>query len=151
VAGGLDRTRLARLLAMTSSIHDGEALTAVRMANRAIAAAGLTWEQVLGSRSGTAASTPDFRTPPSKRGTGTARYGRPAPKAQPKDTTRRTDADIDLMMSECAGRRHDVNTLMFLASLRDYWETHNYLTQDQYVALQRIYEPSNGGKGGFRW
>ena len=40
-------TKLARLLGMIGSIHDGEALNAARLANRLVAEAGSTWELVL--------------------------------------------------------------------------------------------------------
>lgn len=42
-----DRTRLIRLLGMTGSSSDGEALNAMRMAGKLIAELGLTWAQVL--------------------------------------------------------------------------------------------------------
>ena len=42
-----DRTRLARLLGMTGSQHDGEALNAARLAHRLIRERKTTWEQVI--------------------------------------------------------------------------------------------------------
>ena len=43
----LDRERLAKILAMTTSTHDGEALSAIRRANEIIKGEGLSWELVL--------------------------------------------------------------------------------------------------------
>jgi len=43
----MDKVRLAKLLGMTTSEHDGEALNAMRMANDLIKAAGKTWADVL--------------------------------------------------------------------------------------------------------
>ena len=43
----IDQKKLAKFLGMMGSAHDGEALNAARMANKMVAAAGLTWEQVL--------------------------------------------------------------------------------------------------------
>jgi hypothetical protein len=43
----VDKTRLVKLLGMTTSEHDGEALNAMRMANDLIKAAGKTWADVL--------------------------------------------------------------------------------------------------------
>jgi hypothetical protein len=43
----LDRLKLAQLLGMTGSVHDGEALNAMRAANRALRAAGKTWKDVI--------------------------------------------------------------------------------------------------------
>ena len=46
-AAALDRDRLARVLGMLGSEHDGEALAAARQAERLRAEAGLTWGEVL--------------------------------------------------------------------------------------------------------
>ena len=46
-AVGLDRGRLAKLLGMLGSRHDGEALAAARQAERLRADAGLTWPEIL--------------------------------------------------------------------------------------------------------
>lgn len=44
----LDRVRLAKVLAMTTSNHDGEALSAVRKANDILKSENLTWSDLLG-------------------------------------------------------------------------------------------------------
>lgn len=41
------RARLARLLGMLGSHHDGEALNAARLADRLVRSSGLTWTEVL--------------------------------------------------------------------------------------------------------
>ena len=43
----LDRNRLAKLLCMMGSNHDGEVLAAARQAERLRADAGLTWPEIL--------------------------------------------------------------------------------------------------------
>jgi hypothetical protein len=43
----LDRQRVARIIAMAGSRHDGEALNAVRTVDRLIREAGLSWEDLL--------------------------------------------------------------------------------------------------------
>lgn len=43
----LDLTKLARILGMLGSEHDGERASAARKASEMIKAAGVTWEQVL--------------------------------------------------------------------------------------------------------
>ena len=45
----LDRERLAKLLGMTGSSFDAEALSAARRANELVREAELTWHEVLGS------------------------------------------------------------------------------------------------------
>jgi len=46
-AGGLDRDRLARVLGMLGSAHDGEIIAAARQAERLRADAGLTWTDIV--------------------------------------------------------------------------------------------------------
>jgi hypothetical protein len=43
----IDRDRLAKLLGMMGSTHDGEALAAARQAERLRAEAGLTWPEII--------------------------------------------------------------------------------------------------------
>lgn len=146
----IDRARLARVLEMMSSTHDGEALNAARAATKMVRDAGVTWEQVLSGRTGAPGmpSAPDYRTPPSKRGT--TRYGRPAPK-QSKDERRVTGDDIDTMLSEVGARRLEVSTMMFVAGLLQDWERKGYLTVPQYEALFRLHENKPDRGGGGRW
>lgn len=44
---GLDRRKLARVLGMLGSAHDGEIVAAARNAHAIIRRAGMTWEEVL--------------------------------------------------------------------------------------------------------
>ena len=48
----LDREKLAKVLALTQSSHEGEVLSAVRKANATIAKEGLTWGEVLANHQG---------------------------------------------------------------------------------------------------
>jgi hypothetical protein len=43
----LDRGRLSKLLGMLGSDHDGEVVSAARMANQRARRAGLTWTEIL--------------------------------------------------------------------------------------------------------
>src|SRR6516165_6110804 len=43
----MDRGRLARLLGMLGSLHDGEVVNAGRLAVRMLKQAGITWQQLL--------------------------------------------------------------------------------------------------------
>jgi hypothetical protein len=47
MAGTIDQKRLAALLGMIGSAHDGEALNAARLAHKLVVGSGLSWEQVL--------------------------------------------------------------------------------------------------------
>jgi hypothetical protein len=133
-------------MGMTFSTGDGEALNAVRLANRMLEAEQMTWAEVLHGPK--LAPTPDYRTPPSKRGSA---WGARAPRPSPRDFTKRTDDDIGPMFDAVGERRYDVSTLMFIASLRDFWERLSYLTDDQYAALKRIYANERGSGGFSQW
>lgn len=43
----MNKTKLIKLLAMMGSTHDGEVLTAARMAHKMVTAAGMTWDRVI--------------------------------------------------------------------------------------------------------
>ena len=49
VISAADRDRLAKLLGMTGSAHDGEALNAARLASALVRQAGITWFDLLGT------------------------------------------------------------------------------------------------------
>lgn len=140
----LDRKRLIQFMGMTFSNGDGEALTALRKANALLIAEGMSWADILevkppplGMPTG---RKYDFRTPPSKRGS----YGsKPHRRRQEPERGRNMGADIQEMLSELAARKHDMHTMMFIASINDHWERLSYLTDPQYGALKNVY---NGGK-----
>ena len=79
----LDTARLAALMGMTDSAHDGEALNAVRMANRLLRQSGHTWADVL-----TEAAPPQ---PPPQ-----ASPPQPSPQPPP-DTGRRRSGFVSIM------------------------------------------------------
>jgi hypothetical protein len=58
-----ERERLARLLGMVGSAHDGEALNAARLADRFVRERGLTWPDVIAAP----ALTPPASDPPPPR------------------------------------------------------------------------------------
>ena len=55
----LDRSRLAKLLGLIGSEHDGEALTAARAADRLVRGAALTWFDIVTPQHSTTASASD--------------------------------------------------------------------------------------------
>jgi hypothetical protein len=56
----IDRVRIAKLLGMTGSTHDGEAVNAMRLANRIVRESGVTWYDVIGA---TALPSPEVADP----------------------------------------------------------------------------------------
>jgi hypothetical protein len=137
----LDRKRLIQFMGMTFSSGDGEALTALRKANALLIAQGLSWAEVLEVKPPPMGMpSQSWRTPPSKRGS----YGsKPHRRRAAPDTSRNTGDDIAEMLAELAARKHDMHTMMFIASINDHWERNSYLTDPQYGALKNVY---NGGR-----
>jgi hypothetical protein len=149
----LDTKKLALIMGMTGSAHDNEALTALRKANAMLKEADVSWSDVLHrpTLGMPVAASPDYRTPPSKR-RGTASYGRPTSQRPTEDTTRHTGDDIDRMLSFLGEQRHDMSTMMMLASIREHWERKSYLTTPQYETIKRMSDASSGNRGrGDRW
>jgi hypothetical protein len=135
----LDKKRLVQVLGMTGSDGDGEALNAIRLANRMLRAANTTWSDLLAPPS--APASPDYRTPPSKRGRGnTSRYGRPASQKRYEDRERHSDDDIQIMFADLAARRMDMNTMMIVSSLNHKWEKDGWLNGAQRNLLENLYK-----------
>lgn len=143
----LDRERLLKLLRLTESDADGEALNAVRMANRMLKSAGKSWDEVLigvttPSASARSYGSPDYRTPPSKRGPRT--YGRAEPPKKRAEPKKIYDDNIGDYLKALTERRHDMGTVMFLASLTEFYQENGYLTEPQYEAIVRMHDAKPG-------
>jgi hypothetical protein len=132
----LDIRRLTQIMGMTDSAGDGEALNAVRLANKMLKAEGKTWADVIRGPPLTVKTerAPDFRTPPSQR-RGTARYGRAQSQARHEDGIRHDDSEIETWISELGTRRLDMSTMMLVASIREQWEKKGWVTTPQRDAL----------------
>lgn len=142
----IDREKLVKFLRMTESDQDGEALNAIRMANRMVKAAKLTWNDVLRARAETAApsstyGSPDYRTPPSRRGKPYGAAHRPPPRAEPKKIY---DDNIGGILRELSDRKHDLSTVMFIANLTEFYEKNGYLTEPQYEHVVRLHDTKPG-------
>lgn len=146
----LDIKKIILMMRMTESNSDGEALNALRLVNGMLKAEGKTWEDVIPVR--ITPASPDWRQPPSKRRAGeTSRYGKPASQARSKEA-RVFDDSIEPMLSAVGSRRHDVSTLMMLASIREFYEKNGYLTQAQYDTIERMFNSNSGPRTGrFRY
>lgn len=129
----VDKDKLTKLLAMTTSDNDGEALNAMRMANKIVKGAGLTWEQVL--------------TEPPRRVTVTvSRNGfNPGPTAAPPEDWSpphlKDKVIIDLMFRAVYSQPRSSNEefWQFMDSIHERWRKFGNLTQDQYNALKNCY------------
>lgn len=128
----MDKAKLAKLLAMTTSTHDGEAINAMRLANEMILKAGLTWENVL-----TTVGHPGFTVTVTRH---------KAPEQRPYEEWvaphLRDKASIDLMFRTIYAQPRTDNEefWQFMDSIHERWTRHGNLTQKQYSALVRCYQ-----------
>lgn len=131
----MDRERLTKLLAMTTSDNDGEALNALRMANKLLAAEQLTWEEVLGQ--------PQHRGITVTVNGHAARYSgmSEAPLQGEWVPPHLTDAPTINMMFRTiqnCGAYYAANR-EFIDSVHNWWLRHKQLSVKQYNAIRRVY------------
>lgn len=154
----LDMKKLIKLMRMTEASNDGEALNALRLANKMLKAAGKHWGDVLHSPAFAAShSLLDELSQHMKRTGGrdefeggmrgfARKYG--APASSMRDHVRHREAskeqvrgpDIDRMLATLRGRQHEMSFLMFLASVTKFYADKGYLTRPQYDAVKKAYE-----------
>lgn len=129
----LDKTRLAKVLALTQSDKDHEALAAMRKANEIIKGEGLTWDELLHALPSRGVTVTVTRN----------HFTQDAPPASDNwvPPHLRDKVIIDLMFrTVMAQPRHDGEDIWtFLDSIFQRWETHGNLTQGQYRGLQNCY------------
>ena len=133
----IDRPKLVKLMGMTQSQNDGEALNAVRLANAMLKVNGISWSSLLDpvTKSRPAPPPPPKRKPsgPSGRGTSEAAARYDAPKS------RFTDPDIGRMLSSLLrDTKGDFRNL--IESLNEQWKEKHYLTERQYEVVMNAYE-----------
>ena len=111
--------RFVKVMMLTSSPVEGEALAATRMANNLLAEVDLNWDEFLNNLTQT----------PSK----------PKPR---KNSVKHTDAEEINKMFEAvvAGLDPDTSFSGFIESLHSWWEKHGFLTEKQYTALKNSYD-----------
>lgn len=123
----MDREKLAKIMAMTTSPVSHEALAAVRMANKMLAAEKLTWEEVIASGGKTTINIDLRRRPPDEESW-------IAPHLRDKVT-------IELMFRALFSQPRTGNEEFWqtMDSIHHHFETHSALTQGQYQALRNCY------------
>lgn len=122
----MDREKLAKIMAMTTSDTDPEALAALRMANKLLAAEKLTWEDVLRTR-GHDVKISVFRQAPGED------WVQPYLKDQ---------VMIDLMFRAVFSQPRTGNEGFWqtMDGIHQSWLDHKVLTQSQYSALRNSYK-----------
>ena len=115
--------KFIKLMKMTTSPVDGECLNAIRMANSFLMEANLEWDDFLRGKAksigGSAASH-------------YSNYG--GKKYDNADEIER------MLEATLASVRKGTSFRVFIESLRDWWESNQFLTEKQYNALRKTYE-----------
>lgn len=112
---------------MTTSSNDGEALTAIRMANAMLMAEGKNWDEILGITNQVTITLQ--RQQPT---TYNAEDSWSPPHLSDKNV-------IEQMFRIVMSGEHHISKTAFIGSLHEWWQRHGRLSQRQYTALRRIY------------
>ncbi len=147
----IDRAKLIKVMAMTQSANDGEALNAIRMANEMLKVNKLDWDKAIAGTS-SQSNAPRSNQPSTYRPPQPTHRPVPRPPMRPtgrgtKDThpgytgtqTKFTDSSIPKMIKSLL-RDSKGNFKDFLESIDNYWTENDYLTKGQYEALVNAYE-----------
>ena len=127
----IDRAKLIKLLGMTTSQNDGEALNAIRMVNAMLKVNKLDWDSAIaGSK-----PQPIHKPPPRPQGRGTTDT---APKYKPP-SSRYTDPEIPRMLQSLM-RDSQGDFRDFVQSLNEFWENKGFLTEGQYEEITNTNE-----------
>lgn len=127
----MDLDRLAKLMGLTTSDQDGEALNAIRMANKLLAAEKTTWSEILGTeRQNIRISI--TRSPMQETYQSEENWCPPHLKDQ-------------VVLNQMFGVIYkglgpaDTGFKEFIDSVHKYYRTHGAVTNGQYQALRRAY------------
>lgn len=127
----LDRERLIKIMGLTTSSSDGEALSALRKANEIIAGEKLTWAEVL-AQQGSVINISLARTPPQSAYKGGDEWA--PPHLHDKVT-------IDLMFRAIFAQPRGANEefWQWVDSVHQWYLDHHSLTSAQYEAIRKCY------------
>lgn len=118
---------LEKLLGMTTSVNDNEALVAMRKANQLLKDNRITWSEILRKQVTVAVNT----------------YTDNGPAAAPTDIVAATNAKVQNALDFLRGR--DVGKMNdFVSSLDKQWAEKGYLSPAQRKPLFDLYERQNG-------
>jgi len=126
--------KFIKLMMMTTSNSDGEALTALRKANALLAEANVNWEEFLklvGTSNAVTAPKSKQPTPPWEDGDGFHNVGPSGIKY--------TDADeINALFEKAFAKTRPTSSFReFLESVHGWWEANGFLTEKQYFAIRK--------------
>lgn len=136
-----DFNRLVKFMEMTTSINDGEALNAARMANKLLAANNADWKRVFARLitievepgAGDVDPAPANRTPPGA----VPVHGSSAAKTREQLDR---EAHINHMFDYCLQRVKSGDFRKFLLDVESQWQKKGRLSTGQYEAVKRTYD-----------
>lgn len=142
---------LIKLMKMTTSTHDGEALNALRMANKALSKFGGDWETLLRGKvtvitsdpfssipETPAAKAPPPKPPPPPVYTPPTRPYNPRPASPPPVRVR---ADVQLLLDAIEFVTLGQTTQLQIDLVAKDWKTQNWITTQQYNFLDSVARP----------
>lgn len=114
--------QFTKLMMMTTSPNDNEALTAIRKANAMLAASNNNWQDFI---KGKVKMVSTYET-----------------QTDSDSSNKHTNAqEINMWFDEiCSNPRTSLGFLDFIESVRSWWEQKGFLTDKQYEAIKSAYE-----------
>lgn len=113
----LDLAKLAKLMELSASPIDGEALNSIRIANKMLLENNISWSQFVAEKTLIIQEVQQIIAKPSK-----------------------PDVDVEKMLSECIVNVTSSTGLAFIRSLNDFYKTKGFLTPKQKEALKKWYD-----------
>ena len=121
-----DFAKLMKVMGMTTSAHDGEALSAIRAANKILVAHKLTWQDVFSGLIKVEQPPPSRPSPPPRR---------PSPHRYDDDEEFTIDFDIDEAFETVRETLRPGGFADFIDSLEKQWDEKGSLSSKQRRAL----------------
>ena len=130
----MHKSLLTKLMMMTSSENDQEALTALRKANKILKEAGVNWEELLDALSKPAQAAPPPRPEPEWEDVG-FRAGE-----KHRGVKHTNKEEIDKYFAQIFSQELRESFAEFVESVNIWWRQHGFLTDPQYQAIKRAAE-----------
>lgn len=131
---------LIKLMLMTTSPHDGEALVAIRKANAILAEANVNWAEFLAAVETTKAADQAYRTPPSQRRHRSEDSNAFSDVGGGGSGEKFNDPAVIDPLFEAAFAKSSGSFSGFLESVFDWWSEKGFLTEKQFYAIKRAAE-----------
>jgi len=135
----LDRDRLAKVLALTTSPNDAEALAAIRKANDIVKGADLDWSEVLATQHAVNIQIGLKQPGPGPFGMSQADYEGSDADWSPPHLTDKVIIETMFRAIYSQPRSDNEEFWQWLDSVHQHWLDHRRLTPKQYQGVRRSY------------